>query len=349
MTVDGRHAELRPDTDPASVEPAIASAAAAQVSRGGRFFLQFSEPLPSPVLHAAADALRRHPGVVFRAYGRMISPGLTWLSGFEHIEHLALDLWQEESFDILGNFTNLRSLSLGETASRRPSLAFLRRLPQLKRLWLEAHDRDFDAVAEVTGLAHLGLRVPRARSLDPLRGHPGIQVLTMAFGGIRDLVPLTHMPQLRGLELYQVRGLDTGDFDVLGECCALEAVSLGAMRNIGSLRALARHPAETLQMLNLEKLTGLATLADLAACHKLTQLGLYDSRPADKRLDVLLEIPALRHLVVGDVYPAEQVHIMRDSFRGQTLRYRAETIRGDMRNVAVRWRQPVHAYLGILD
>jgi hypothetical protein len=40
---------------------------------------------------------------------------------------------------------------------------------------------------------------------------------------------------------------------------------------------------------------------------------------------------------------------MRHGFRGDTLRYRAETIRGDIRNVAVRWRQPVHTYLGSLD
>jgi hypothetical protein len=191
LLAESRHAELRADTDPASVEPAIASAAGApRAGRRGRFFLQFSEPLPSPVRYAAADALRRHPEVVFRAYGRVISPGLGWLSGFEHIEHLALDLWQERSFDVLGDFTNLRSLSLGQTASRRPSLAFLRRLPHLNRLWLEAHDRDFGAVADVTGLVHLGLRVPRVSSLDPLRGHPGIQVLTMNFGGIRDLAPL---------------------------------------------------------------------------------------------------------------------------------------------------------------
>jgi hypothetical protein len=75
------------------------------------------------------------------------------------------------------------------------------------------------------------------------------------------------------------------------------------MRNIGSLRALARRPSETLRLLNLEKLTGLTTLAHLAACHELEQLGLYESQPADKRLDVLLEISALRHVVVGDVYP----------------------------------------------
>src|SRR5215472_1833623 len=168
-------------------------------------FLQFCEPLPDAVLAAAATALTQHPHVVFRAYGRAIDPAMSWLAGFENVEHLQLDVWHATSFDMLAEFKNLRSLVLGETASSRPSLAFLRHLPQLSVLWLEAHARDFDAVADVASLLRLGLRVPRAKSLNPLRGHPGIQVLAMDFGGIRDLGPLADLPHLRGLELYQIR------------------------------------------------------------------------------------------------------------------------------------------------
>jgi hypothetical protein len=42
---------------------------------------------------------------------------------------------------------------------------------------------DFDAVADVRGLVRLGLRVPRLKSLDSLRGHSGIQAFRMDFGG----------------------------------------------------------------------------------------------------------------------------------------------------------------------
>jgi hypothetical protein len=346
LTVESRHAELVPDTDPASVEPVLAAAVAA---RRGRLFAQFAEPLPGPLLSAVADALRQHPDVVLRAYGRELDPGLGWLSGFEHIRHLALDLWQATSFDPLAAFTSLRSLSLGDTKSTRPSLVFLRNLPQLAVLWLEAQARDFDAVADVPSLVRLGLRVTRLRSLDPLRGHPGVQVLTMDFGGIRDLSPLADLPRLRGLELYQVRGLDTDDLDALGDCAALEAVSLGALRNVTSLRALTRRPGQTLRLLNTEQLTGLASLAELAGCEKLEQLGLYKTRPADRRLDVLLQLPALRHLAIGDTYPDDQVQIMRDQFRGDTLWYRSERIRGDLSSTAVHWRERVHAYLGLPD
>lgn len=334
--------QLHADTDPASIEPAVAAA-----SRP--LLLQFDEPLPEAVLSAAADVLGRYPEVEFRAYGSKVDPSLAWLSGFEHVEHLALDLWQATSFDVLAGFTRLRSLSVGETASKRPSLAFLRELQHLEVLWLEAHDKDFDAVGDVASLRRLNLRVPRIKSLEALRGHASIEVFSMQFGGIRDLSPLTDVPRLRGLALYQVRKLDADDLDAVGDCGALEAVSLGALRNVDSLRALARRPRPTLRFLTLERLTGLATLADLATCERLEQLGLYESRPADKRLDVLLRCPSLKHLVVGDVYPKDQFDAMRDGFGGDTLQLRGESVRGDLADVAVRWRAPVQGQLdGVL-
>ena len=228
LAVEGGRAQLRADTDVSTIEPALAAA----VAPVRRLFLQFNEPLPNAVLAAAAAGLRRYPQVVFRAYGRAVDPSLSWLTGFEHVEHLQLHLWHATSFDVLASFTNLRSLSLGETVSVRVSLAFLRNLPQLSVLWLEAHARDFDAIADVVSLVRLGLRVPRAKSLDALRGHQRIQVVKMDFGGIRDLSPLADLPRLRGLQLYQVRGLDAGNLDALGECGTLEALSLGALRNV---------------------------------------------------------------------------------------------------------------------
>jgi hypothetical protein len=251
---------------------------------------------------------------------------------------------------VLACFTRLRSLGLGQTKSTRPSLRFLRELVHLEDLWLEAHDKDFDAVAALARLRRLALRVPRAKSLDSLRGHSGIEVFSMSFGGIRDLSPLPELPNLRALQLYQVRKLDTGDLDPLGACGALEVVSLGALRNVESLRALARRPAETLRLLTLERLTGLATLADLRACTRLEELGLYESRPADRRLDVLLDCPNLNRLVVGDAYPDDQLEALRAGFRGDTIWLHGDgAVRGDLADVVVRWRAPVHRQLEALS
>jgi hypothetical protein len=343
LTIESGFGQLQPDTDPASVEPAVAAA-----RRPLR--LQFDVPLPGAVLAAASDALRRHPEVGLRVYGREVDPELGWLSGFEHIEHLSIDLWYATSFDLLARFTSLRFLGLGETKSKRPSLAFLRELKQLHDLWLEAHDKDFDAVGELPSLRRLALRVPRTKSLDALRGHATIEVFEMDFGGIRDLSPLADLPALRALQLYQVRKLDTADLEPLGECSSLEVVSLGALRNVESLRVFARGPAETLRLLLLERLTGLATLADLKACTRLEELGLYESRPADRRLDVLLECPRLNRLVANDAYPEGQLEALRARFTGDTLVLRGDgAVRGDLTDVLVRWRASVKGQLEALS
>jgi hypothetical protein len=170
----------------------------------------------------------------------------------------------------------------------------------------------------------------------------------MDFGGIRDLSPLAELPALRALQIYRVRKLDTDDLEPLGDCSGLQVVSLGALRNVESLRALARGPAETLRLLILERLTGLTTLADLAACTRLEELGLYESRPADQRLDVLLELPKLNRLVVGDAHPAGQIEALRARFTGATLSVRGEDVRGKLEDVLVRWRASVGVLLGAL-
>jgi hypothetical protein len=332
--------ELHRDADPGLIEPTIASA-------GRPVRVQFHHGLPDTVLAATARALAQHPDIELRAYGFDVDPTLEWLAAFEHVENLSIDLLDATSFDAIANCTALRSLSLGETMSKRPSLDFLRKLPRLEHLFIEGHDKNFEAVGEVPRLRTLALRVCRAKSLDPLRGHPELEVLAMHFGGLRDLSPLPELPKLRGLELYQVRKLDSADLDPVGDCRALEAIKLGALRNVEHLRFLARRPRATLRLLTLDKLSGLATLADVAACACLEELGLYDSRPADGRLDFVLDCPSLDRLVISDAYAQEQLDAVEVRFRGETLRFGGETVRGSSEDVRVEWHNTVVDQLGL--
>ena len=311
--------------------------------------MQFAQPLSERLLGAAASALAEYPEVGFRVYGRAVDPSLTWLGRFTHIRDLTIDLWHATSFDLLASFKRLQKLSLGETASRRPSLAFLRSLPAIEILRVEAHGKDFAAVGELTNLRQLHLRVPRVKTLESLRGHRALEVVTMDFGGIRDLTPLGDLPALRALELYQVRKLDTHDLDAIGECRSLMALSLGALRNVTRLSALARGPKNTLRYMTLEKMGGLETLEDLGSCTALEQLQLVESKPKDGRLDVVAHGSALRHLVVGDHYPKQQLEATLAAFEGETLWVRGKALRGDTdrSNVDVSWRRPVEQYLSL--
>jgi hypothetical protein len=332
-------AQLGPDTDPRSIERILA--------RERPRLMQFAQPLSEGLLEAAASALAEYPDVGFRVYGRSVDPSLIWLGRFAHIRDLTIDLWHATSFDLLASFKRLRKLSLGETASRRPSLAFLRSLPEIEILRVEAHDKDFAAVGELPKLRQLHLRVPRVKTLESLRGHRYLEVVAMDFGGIRDLSPLGDLPGLRALELYQVRKLDTHDLDVIGECRSLVAVSLGALRNVARLSALTRGPKNTLRYLTLEQMGGLETLEDLGLCSALEQIHLVESKPQDGRLDVVARGPALRHLVVGDHYPKSQVEATLTAFQGETLWIRGKALRGDTdrSDVDVSWRRPVEQYL----
>jgi hypothetical protein len=54
---------------------------------------------------------------------------------------------------------DLESLVLGEIKTTRQfSLTFLRRFPKLRRLYLEKHTKDFEAVGELTALEDPTLR-----------------------------------------------------------------------------------------------------------------------------------------------------------------------------------------------
>ncbi len=331
--------ELEPGTDPRSIASALA--------RRRPSLLQCWEPLPERLLDAAATALAEFPDVGFRVYGRDLDPSLGWLARFAHVRDLRIDLWHVTSFDLLESFKSLQHLSLGETASKRPSLRFLQHLPKLKVLRIEGHDRDFAVIADVQTLKELHLRVPRAKTLDPLRGHPRLEVVAMSFGGIRDLTPLAEIPRLRGVDLYQIRKLNTDDLGALGMCKLLVAVSLGALRNVEHLSALAQGPRRTLRYLTLEQMGGLKTLADLGECDALEQVYLVGSKPKDRRLDLVARGKALRHLVVGDYYTRQEFEAADAVFRGETLWVRGRSVRGDTerRNVDVRWRRPVAEYL----
>jgi hypothetical protein len=325
-------AHLEPETDPASIEPALA--ATEEPLR-----LQFDVPLPERVLDAAAAALREHPQVALRAYGSA-DPSLPWLPRFAHACELALNLRETTAFDPVAVCSRLEWLSLGQTSSRRPSLGFLRDLPKLERLSVEGHDRDFEVVSELRSLRRLDLRTPRVKSLEPLVDHPALELLTISFGGIRDLTPLPRIPRLRGLALYQVRKLDSGDLEPLRQCERLETLSLGALRNVEHLDATP----DGVHLLVLERLLGLATLRHLGRLRRLEQLFMTEARPADRRLDVL-PLERLRHLVVGDVYPQEQLDAVERTFRGETWWYRGEEWRTGSEPPRARWRADLEQLL----
>jgi hypothetical protein len=311
-------AHIGPTADPAAVAIAVAHADR----------VQFDEPLPSVLLDVIARALAKHPEVRFRVYGTALDPSLAFLHDFEHVRHLFIDMWEVSSFDRLGNFRNLITLGLGSARSKRPSLRFVRELPQLETLYIGGHEKDFAAVAELRTLRNLYLNACHVRDISCLERNANLERLAINFGGLRQLQPLAAIPRLRDLKLFQIRQLDSGDLHPLSAMPSLEALALGNLRNVTTLEFLEGNPKTTLQFLELEGLVNLTSLQPLEQCRSLRACCLGASRPRDKSLRPLLAASNLDDVTIGDVYPLTEVAAFRQTFRGQRLWYRGEYLKG---------------------
>lgn len=278
------------DTDPAAIEPAVAALLGDSSAHAA-----LELPLPEATITAAAAALKHRPEVRLIVGGRVWDrPGLSldWLEEFPHLRSLGVSVYDALDLSPIRHLHDLRRLHVGETKRRSLSLAFLSETPRIEELSIDGTGgRDFDAVATLDRLRIFTLRAARTKTLDPLRGHPTLEGVTVTLGGIRDLTPLATIPNLRALDLWGIRLLDTDDFDAIGDCHKLGGLSLGALGHIRNLAALARGPAKTLRFLMLENMKGLETLSHLAECKRLEEVFWTDVRPSDGQLDIVAALP----------------------------------------------------------
>jgi hypothetical protein len=331
VKVDSAIAMVGPNTAPDSLGAALS----------GVQVVQFDRPLPESLLVELRSRLRDAPDVTLRVYGRELDPSLGFLNGFEYVRGLSVEMWHVESFEPLRSFTELTALGLGETRSTRPSLRVVQSMPRLKRLWIEAHAREFDAVGDLPLLSSLSLRVPRVKSLNGLREHPALEGFSCSFGVIRDFQPLGTLPRLRCLSLHQIRGLECAHLVPLGAAPRLQALELLDLRRVTSLTAFGASPP--IRFLRLEGLRALESLAPLAGWPHLTHLEITRSCPADGRLTPLLECRSLEELIVNDRFPAEDIPAFGAHFRGHTFRYIGEYVKGIARGPLWFWDRVAQA------
>jgi hypothetical protein len=123
------------------------------------------------------------------------------------------------------------------------------------------------------------------------------------------------------------------DLEPLARVPSLDALALGAVRNVTAMSWLdeGRH---RLRFLTLEGLPGLDSFGPLRRCSELVAFGGWDSRPADRRLTPLHELP-LADLVLGDVYPADEIDALLDQCRARVRIRGTESSHGE---AELHWR-----------
>lgn len=284
--------------------------------------LQTSEPVASsswPLLDEVFFG--RRPDVELRIYGfygkrcdlsfasrlrrvrRFAADSLMDATGVEHVaripalESLSLGVYSLESFDLLRDAApGLRSLALGQTRSKKPSLEPLARFTELRRLFIEGHRKDIDVLSRLQLLEDVTLRSVTVPGLEFLRPLTRLWSLDLKLGGIRNLSAISGMASIKDLELWQISGLE--DVGVAGELPGLQHLFLQSLRRVAALPDL--RAARSLRRVTLETMRGLRDWAPLEHAPALEELLLVDASPlVPEDLVPVLRNPSLKRVSVG--------------------------------------------------
>jgi internalin A len=236
--------------------------------------VQFCGPLTDADHQALAAFLRQYPHLALRAYGPFMAHfDLDFLRHYPFVRHLAIDVFCLENLDGLQHVSpELETFVLGRTASKRHSLAFLRRFPRLRSLELEGHTKDIDAIGALSQLDDLTLRSITLPDLSILRPLKRLRSLEIKLGGTKNLGLLPEIGRLRYLELWLVRGL--ADLEPVGSVRTLQFLFLQALKQVKTLPSLAG--LRSLRRIHLETMKGLSDLRTVADAPAVEELVVID-------------------------------------------------------------------------
>ncbi len=205
-----------------------------------------------------------------RVYGWGTVKNLDFLEHFRFIKQFSAEVWTIESFSGLENvYPELENLGIGKTKSRSLSLDFLPKMKKLKKLYLEEHQKQIEAIALMEKLEQLTLRSVTLKSLRFLSKVESLWWLAIKLGGTKDLSDLPKM-QLKYLELWRI--LKLSNFEPLEDLVDL-------------------------QFLFLEQITNMRKLPNFEKLNKLRKISLWDMHNLSD-LSSLLRAPALEELEI---------------------------------------------------
>lgn len=186
----------------------------------------------------------------------------------QHLDGLHVGVFGLDSFEFLNNIDpHLKRLSLCQTRSKKTRIETIGRFTQLNELFIEGQSKGIEAINELKKLEKIVLRSISTQDIEYLRNLERLWSVDIKLGGIRDLNALKSLPNLKYLEVWQVRGLS--DLSVLSDLKSLQNLF------IQSLPQLAVFPAISslgkLRRIYLENLKGLMDLRELKSAPALVE------------------------------------------------------------------------------
>lgn len=236
------------------------------------------------VRHFAADCL-------------MNATGVEAIAEIQDLESLSLGIFDLTDFSVLDRVSpGLKSLSLGATRSKKPTLAPLSKFRSLRKLYLEGHCKGIDVLKELRELEDLTLRSITTPDLQYLSQLPRLWSLDIKLGGIRGFAGIEGKESIKYLELWQVR--DLRNIDVVGTLRGLQNLFLQSLPHIGAFPRLV--DSHSLRRIVVDNLKSLADFTALETAPALEEFALIAGRKLNPdQLLPVLKNPSVRRVRAG--------------------------------------------------
>ncbi|WP_129716052.1 hypothetical protein [Pedobacter sp. SYP-B3415] len=255
--------------------------------------IQFSSPLDEQEIGLLDDVIfSQRPDIALRVYGHYLEecnlsflrqmPSLRKVSAdclrnakeievvteLKNLETLGVGIFELDNFDFLYEINpNLKQLYLHQTRSKKPKIDAIARFVNLEELYLEAQSKGIDAVNSLKKLKEITLRSISTPNLNFLSGLKELWSVDVKLGGIKDFNALKSLPNLKYLELWQVRELS--DITFISDLTALQHLFIQSLPNIKELPDFNK--LNKLKRLELENLKGLNKVDSLRTASSLTE------------------------------------------------------------------------------
>ncbi len=223
---------------------------------------------------------------------------LEFIEKIENINSFSLYDFDFTAFDDLNKLpTDLKSLLLAATNSKKLSLSILNNFPKLERVFLEGHKKDIQKVKENKNLKSITLRSITLDSLQPILSvNADIEMLDIKLGGTNNLADLPSFESLKYLELWKIRGLV--DLSPISHLLSVQNIFLQSLKNVETIPDLTK--LTSLRRIVFDSMKGINDLTMLKFAPALEELGLVSmSNLVPESFEPLINHPTLKVLRAG--------------------------------------------------
>ncbi len=203
------------------------------------------------------------------------------VSTLHNIQHLSLGIYNNDSLDTLNHVPEtLSSLSVGQTKSKKPSLAALSRFKTLETLFIDSQSKEIMAISCCTNIQKLTLRGIKTDNLDYLGSLDRLETLNIHLGSIKNFEALKDMPQIQALELFQIRDLSNIEF--LSDMIGLQTLFLQNLNHVNALPDLQRlDKLKRIVFENLKSMKDLSALENIPHLEECLYIAAQNLQPED--------------------------------------------------------------------